>query len=129
MEQSFFAAGLKEKSQLEAGRASAELGEKTGARTERERDYIRAVAALYKDLEDTPQRSRLIAYCDATKAVVAKYPKDHDARNLLRSGDRGFRRSCGQNIRGTSESRRRPRQTVCGGAEPAVPTIYLFTGV
>jgi tetratricopeptide (TPR) repeat protein len=75
-----FAAGLKEKSQLEAGRASVELGEKTGTRTERERDYIRAVAALYKDFEDTPQRSRLIAYRDAMEAVVAKYPKDHEAQ-------------------------------------------------
>jgi tetratricopeptide (TPR) repeat protein len=75
-----FAAGLKEKSQLEAGRASAELGEKMGARTERERDYIRAVAALYKDFQDTPQRSRLIAYRDAIEAVVAKCPQDHEAQ-------------------------------------------------
>ena len=75
-----FAAGLKEKSQLEAGRGSVELGEKTGARTERERVYIRAVAALYKDFEKTPQRSRLIAYRDAMEAVAAKYPTDHEAQ-------------------------------------------------
>ena len=56
-----FAAGLKGKTQLEAGRASAELGRKTGAHTERERAYIRAVAALYKDFENIPQPSRLIA--------------------------------------------------------------------
>ena len=75
-----FVAGLKEKGQLEAGRASGELGEKTGARTERERVYIQAVAALYKDFENTPQRSRLIAYRDAMGAVAAKYPADHEAQ-------------------------------------------------
>src|SRR5579884_1976214 len=75
-----FAAGLKEKSQLEAGRGSVELGEKTGARTDRERAYIRAVAALYKDFEATPQRSRLIAYRDAMEAVAVKYPTDHEAQ-------------------------------------------------
>jgi hypothetical protein len=75
-----FAAGLKDKSQLQAGRASSELGEKTGARTERERAYIQAVAALYKDFENIPQRSRLIAYRDAMEAVAAKYPTDHEAQ-------------------------------------------------
>lgn len=75
-----FAAGLKEKGQLKAGRASAELGEKTGARTERERVYIQAVAALYKDFESTPQRSRLVAYRNAMRAVAAQYPADHEAQ-------------------------------------------------
>ena len=75
-----FASGLKDKNQLRAGRVSAELAEKTGAKTERERAYITAVAALYKDFEHTPQRSRLIAYRDAMESVALKYPTDHEAQ-------------------------------------------------
>ena len=75
-----FAAGLKDKSQLLAGQANAELGEKTGAKTERERAYIEAVATLYKDFENTPQHSRLIAYRDAMEKVAAKYPTDREAQ-------------------------------------------------
>ena len=75
-----FAAGLKDKSQLEAGRASAEKAKSTGAKTERERDYIAAVAALYRDFENTGQRARLLAYRDAMEGVATKYPDDHEAQ-------------------------------------------------
>src|SRR5215467_3358359 len=50
-----FAAGLKDKSQLQAGRASAQKGKDTGAKTERERDYIAVVSSLYANFENTPQ--------------------------------------------------------------------------
>ncbi len=75
-----FAAGQKEKSQLQAGRVSAQLGERTGAKTERERAYIAAVAVLYTNFESIPQRSRLIAYRDAMESLAAKYPTDHEAQ-------------------------------------------------
>jgi len=75
-----FAAGAKEKSQLQAGRTSAELGKNTGAKTQRERDYISVVAALYHNFETTPQPARLIAYRDAMSKVAAKYPADHEAQ-------------------------------------------------
>jgi hypothetical protein len=75
-----FAPGAKDKSQLQAGRASAQLGLTTGAKTERERAYIAAVGALYANFENTPQHSRLIAYRDAMQALAAKYPADHEAQ-------------------------------------------------
>jgi hypothetical protein len=75
-----FATGAKDKSQLQAGRASAQLGMATGAKTERERAYIAAVAALYTDFENTTQRSRLIAYRDAMQRLASKYPADHEAQ-------------------------------------------------
>ena len=74
-----FAPGAKDKGQLQAGRATVELGQTTGAKTERERAYIAAVAALYRDFESTPQRARLLAYRDAMEAVAAQYPTDHEA--------------------------------------------------
>jgi hypothetical protein len=75
-----FAAGLKDKSQLQAGRASVQQGVNTGAKTERERAYVAAVGALYTDFEKTPQQSRLVAYRDAMQALASKYPTDGEAQ-------------------------------------------------
>lgn len=75
-----FTAGMKDAGQLQGGRKSAGLGKTTGAQTERERAFIAAVATLYSDFENTPQRLRLIAYRDAMSEVAAKYPTDHEAQ-------------------------------------------------
>jgi hypothetical protein len=75
-----FAPGMKDKSQLQAGRDSAERGNIVGAKTERERAYLAAVGKLYSDYEKTPQQTRLIAYRDAVAEVAAKYPEDHEAQ-------------------------------------------------
>jgi len=75
-----FATGMKDKSQLQAGRAAVEHGQTTRPKTERERAYLAAVANLYKDFETAPQRARLIAYRDAMSEVAAKYPDDHEAQ-------------------------------------------------
>ena len=75
-----FAPEMKDKSQLQAGRESAERGKTAGAKTERERAYIAAVGKLYDNYENTPQRARLIAYRDAMGEVAAKYPEDHEAQ-------------------------------------------------
>src|SRR3984893_15089047 len=44
-----FAPGIKDKSQLQAGRESAERGKTLGAKTEHERAYLAAVGKLYVD--------------------------------------------------------------------------------
>jgi hypothetical protein len=75
-----FAPGMKDKSQLQAGRESAERGRIVGAKTERERAYLEAVGNLYRDFETTPQPARLIAYRDAMREVASKYPEDHEAQ-------------------------------------------------
>lgn len=75
-----FAAGKKDTSQLQAGRESAALGKKVGAKTERERAYLAAVATLYKDFENTQQQARLLAYRDAMAGVATKYPTDNEAQ-------------------------------------------------
>jgi tetratricopeptide (TPR) repeat protein len=75
-----FAPGMKDRTQLQAGRESAERGKTVGAKTERERAYLAAVSKLYSDYENTPQRARLIAYRDAMQEVAAKYPEDHEAQ-------------------------------------------------
>ena len=75
-----FAPGMKDKSQLRAGRESAGRGKTVGAKTERERAYLAAVGKLYSDYEITSQRARLTAYRDAMGEVVEKYPEDHEAQ-------------------------------------------------
>jgi hypothetical protein len=75
-----FVPGAKDKSQLPAGRESAEHGKTVGAKTERERAYLAAVGKLYSDYESTPLRARLMAYRDAMAEVAAKHPEDHEAQ-------------------------------------------------
>jgi tetratricopeptide (TPR) repeat protein len=75
-----FAAGQKDKLQLDGGRANAELAKKTGSPSPRERSYIDAVSNLYRDFEDVSQHARLIAYRDAMSDVAAKYPDDDEAQ-------------------------------------------------
>lgn len=75
-----FAQGMKDKSQLQAGRESVERGKTVGAKTRREQAYLAAVGKLYSDFENTPDRTRLLAYRDAMQEVAAKYPDDHEAQ-------------------------------------------------
>jgi hypothetical protein len=75
-----FAAEMKAKGQLQAGRESTQRGKNVGAQTERERAYLAAVGKLYIDFENTPQRARLLAYRDAMLDIAAKYPEDHEAQ-------------------------------------------------
>jgi hypothetical protein len=75
-----FAAGMKDNSQLQAGRESAERGKAVGAKTERERGYIAAVASLYGNFESTPQQARLLAYRDAMERLASKYFDDQEAQ-------------------------------------------------
>ncbi len=74
-----FAAGLKPQAQLEQGLKAVEQARATGAKTERERAYIEAVAHLYDDAANTDQRSRILAYENATAAVSAAHPDDIEA--------------------------------------------------
>src|SRR5713101_3764626 len=74
-----FAAGLKPQAQLEQGLKAVEQARATGAKTERERAYVEAVAHLYTDSANTDQRSRILAYENAMTAVSAAYPEDTEA--------------------------------------------------
>lgn len=75
-----FAAGVKDKSQLQLGRANIERGTVVAAKTDREQAYLTAVGKLYNDVENTSQQARVRAYRDAMEGVAAKYPADHEAQ-------------------------------------------------
>src|ERR1700704_4919037 len=55
-------------------------GRKMGAKTERERDYLEAVAAYYDDFAGRPERARQLSRAKAYEALAAKYPDDDEAQ-------------------------------------------------
>jgi hypothetical protein len=55
-------------------------GRKMGAKTERERDYLEAVAAYYADFANRTERARQLARAKAYEALAAKYPDDDEAQ-------------------------------------------------
>src|SRR5258708_6772081 len=58
---------------------SFEFPEAIGAKSEREREYIAAVALLYKGADTLDHRARTLAYEKAMAQIHAKYPKDLEA--------------------------------------------------
>jgi tetratricopeptide (TPR) repeat protein len=57
-----------------------EQGRKSTHSTPRERAYLEAVAAYYKDFADRPESSRQQTRADAYTALAAKYPEDDEAQ-------------------------------------------------
>ncbi len=74
-----FAAGIKPVTQLQPGAEAVERARVAGAKTERERGYIEAVAKLYDNMAAVDQRTRMIAYRDAMERVSASYSDDSEA--------------------------------------------------
>jgi hypothetical protein len=64
--------------------AAAAIGEaqRVGAKSERERDYITALATYLKDWETRDHRTRALAFEKAMEGIVAKYPTDDEAQIL-----------------------------------------------
>lgn len=50
-----------------------------GAKTPRERDWIEALSAYYRDHEKVPVETRLLAYTKAMEQVTQRYPDDFEA--------------------------------------------------
>ena len=64
----------------EQAQAAIDEGRRVGAKTERERDYIEAVAAYYKDFATRPERERQLARAKAYESLAQKYPNDDEAQ-------------------------------------------------
>ena len=64
----------------ERAQAAIEKGRKMGAKTQRERDYLEAVAAYYEDFANRPERERQVARAKAYETLAAKYPDDDEAQ-------------------------------------------------
>ena len=64
------------------GAPAAEMAQRTGAGSERERDYIAALGALFTDWQTVAFRPRALAFERAMEALAAKYPEDDEAQIL-----------------------------------------------
>jgi tetratricopeptide (TPR) repeat protein len=64
----------------ELAQAAIDKGRKMGAKTQRERDYLEAVAAYYEDFANRPERARQVARAKTYEALAAKYSDDDEAQ-------------------------------------------------
>ena len=60
--------------------AALQQAKALGAKSQRERDYIDALALLYTDYEKVPYRPRLVAYLKAMETLAQRYPQDVEAQ-------------------------------------------------
>ncbi len=65
---------------MQAGAAAIEQGLNTGARTQRERDYLAALAKLFQDWDKTDHRPRALAWEAAMEQLAQRYPDDDEAQ-------------------------------------------------
>jgi tetratricopeptide (TPR) repeat protein len=84
--------------ELKRGWAAVEKAKSAGAKTARERDYIAAIEAFYRDWDKLDHRSRALAYEKGMERVYLSYPKDREAAifyalallGTIQSGDKTY---------------------------------------
>jgi len=64
---------------LQEGAALLREAKPVGVQTEREYDYLSAIALFYKDVESTEHRTRALAYEQVMARLAARYPDDTEA--------------------------------------------------
>jgi len=62
-----------------AASEALDKGRAAGAKTERERDWIEAIGAYYRDHDKVPLNTRMAAYTKAMEQMTQKYPDDFEA--------------------------------------------------
>ena len=72
--------GFRSPQALKSGLAAVETARSLAPKTDRERAYIGAVEALFKDASTVAQRTRTLEYEKRMEQVAAKYPDDPEAR-------------------------------------------------
>ena len=119
------------KENLALGLAALEKAKATVAKTQRERDYIDALFAVFADHDKVPHGQRVQRYLAAMEALAKRYPDDDEAQigyaitlNVAASaGDKTY--SEWQRLdEGFGEFARRPIGHLCN---PAWPISRLFS--
>jgi tetratricopeptide (TPR) repeat protein len=65
---------------LPLGLAAIQAAKAMGAKSQRERDYIDALAIMYVDYDKTTHPARVQSYLKAMEALAARYPEDDEAQ-------------------------------------------------
>jgi tetratricopeptide (TPR) repeat protein len=66
--------------EVERAQGAIAKARQAGAKTEREKDYLEAVAAYWDDYASRTERQRALARSEAYGKLAAKYPKDDEAQ-------------------------------------------------
>src|SRR5712672_3424826 len=65
---------------LAEGAAAIAKGKSVGAKSQRERDYLDALAVMFADHEKVDHRTRVQAYAKAMEQLALRYPNDDEAQ-------------------------------------------------
>jgi Tetratricopeptide repeat len=65
---------------LAEGAAMLAKAKSVGAKTQRERDYLDALGAMYADYDKVDHRTRMQAYAKAMEQLAGRYPDDDEAQ-------------------------------------------------
>lgn len=65
---------------LPLGLAAIDKAQALGAKTQRERDYIDALAVMYRDYDKIPHQARVQAYLQKMADLAGRYPDDDEAQ-------------------------------------------------
>jgi Tfp pilus assembly protein PilF len=65
---------------LTEGAAALEKGRASNPKTQRERDYIDALGAMYTDYDKVDHRTRVLSYLKAMEQLAQRYPSDDKAQ-------------------------------------------------
>src|SRR5689334_4294023 len=65
---------------LAEGATAIAKGQSVGAKTQRERDYLDALAVMYADYDKVDHRTRIQAYSKAMEQLAQRYPDDDEAQ-------------------------------------------------
>ena len=65
---------------LAEGAAALAKADSVGAKTQRERDYLDALGAMYADYDKVDHRTRMLAYAKAMEQLAQRYPNDDEAQ-------------------------------------------------
>jgi len=71
--------GRPSKADLKSGWDLVQQAQKLQAKTQREREYIAAIAVFYRDAETIDHKKRAAAYANAMEGVYQRNPKDREA--------------------------------------------------
>lgn len=67
------------RAELERGRAAIAMAQARPAKSERERDYVAAISAFYRDSDKLDHKTRALAYNSAMRELHRRYPADREA--------------------------------------------------
>jgi hypothetical protein len=66
--------------EAQRAREAIDLGRMIGAKTQREHDYIEAIAAYYDHFAERPNGARMRSLSDAFETLAARYPDDDETQ-------------------------------------------------